>query len=299
VIFLNNTAFFFQGISVLLPEDKTAATKSPEIPLAYTNNFPQAELFTIPVPGGTIYGVDISLETILPPHWKAIPVRQFVSLFPASMTDRANSPSFQGEIARLLQAFHIAQWRRESVFCGSCGCKNTDAGPSSGANTEKYGEIPIGPARLCPSCGRIEFPRIAPAVIVLITNDEDKILLAHNKKFTPGVYSLIAGFVDAGENLEEAAIREIHEEVNIDVRDLRYISSQPWPFPNSLMAGFSAQHASGSILVDDVEIEDAQWFSRDNLPKLPGSGSVSRYLIDQWKDNEQIAVNNEQSKRNR
>jgi len=158
--------------------------------------------------------------------------------------------------------------RQESRFCGSCGARNTWASDEL--------------ARLCPACGRLEYPRIAPAVITFITNDEDKALLAHNSKFTPGIYSLIAGFAEPGENLETAVAREIREEVNIEVRDIRYRLSQPWPFPNSLMAGFSARYASGTIRPDGVEIEDAQWFSRDNLPMLPSHGSVSRCLIEQW-----------------
>jgi NAD+ diphosphatase len=145
-------------------------------------------------------------------------------------------------------------------------------------NTDSTDEL----ARLCPSCGRLEYPRIAPAVITIITNNEDKVLLAHNSKFSPGMYSLIAGFAEAGENLETAVAREIREEVDIEIRDIRYKVSQPWPFPNSLMAGFSARYASGIIKPDGVEIEDAQWFSRDKLPILPRTGSVSRYLIEQW-----------------
>jgi NAD+ diphosphatase len=121
-------------------------------------------------------------------------------------------------------------------------------------------------------------------VITIIINDEGKALLAHNKKFLPGVYSLIAGFNEAGESLEAAVAREIREEVHIGVQDIRYIASQPWPFPNSLMLGFSARYASGTIRPDGVEIEDAQWFRRDALPKLPGAGSVSRYLIGRWLD---------------
>jgi NAD+ diphosphatase len=171
----------------------------------------------------------------------------------------------------MLRAFHIAQWRRESRFCGSCGSPNGDA---------DSGEL----ARQCPACGRLEFPRISPAVITIIINDEGKALLAHNKKFAPGVYSLIAGFNEAGESLEHTVAREIREEVNIEVRDIRYIASQPWPFPNSLMLGFAARYASGDIKPDGVEIEDARWFGRDALPGLPGLGSVSRYLIGRWLD---------------
>ena len=168
----------------------------------------------------------------------------------------------------MLRAFHIAQWRLESLFCGSCGGKNTDA----------PGEL----ARLCPVCGRKEFPRITPAVITVIVNDEGKILLAHNKKFTSGSYSLIAGFVEAGETLENAVARETREEVDIEIGDIRYIVSQPWPFPNSLMLGFYARYVGGTIKPDGDEIEDARWFSKDDLPSLPGPGSVSRYLIERW-----------------
>jgi len=121
-------------------------------------------------------------------------------------------------------------------------------------------------------------------VITIVINDKDEALLAHNKKFTSGVYSLIAGFNEAGESLEATVAREIKEEVNIDVKDIRYIRSQPWPFPNSLMLGFSARHKTGEIRPDGVEIEDAQWFPKDRLPGLPGFGSVSRYLIGLWLD---------------
>ena len=96
------------------------------------------------------------------------------------------------------------------------------------------------------------------------------------------MYSLIAGFNEAGESLEDTVVREIREEVNIEVRDIRYVASQPWPFPNSLMLGFSARYASGTIRADGREIEDAAWFGKDALPLLPGSGSVSRYLIGRW-----------------
>jgi NAD+ diphosphatase len=160
------------------------------------------------------------------------------------------------------------QWRRESVHCGVCGSPNVDA--------------PDELARLCPVCGRREYPRIAPAIIILITNDRDEALLAHNKKFPDCVYSLIAGFNEAGESLETTAEREVREEVGIEIDDIRYKASQPWPFPNSLMIGFTARYVRGEVRPDGLEIEDARWFRRDALPKLPGPGSVSRYLINCW-----------------
>jgi NAD+ diphosphatase len=261
---LEKKAFFFQGSSLLLPDDVVAAGMDWEIPLSHAADFPPPEPAAERAgsPDGEIYCVSIKAETHLPPRWQALPVRQAVSV----LSGNAANGTIQN--SRMLRAFHIAQWRQESRFCGSCGSRNTDS--------------PDELARLCPACGRLEYPRIAPAVITIITNDEDKVLLAHNSKFTPGMYSLIAGFAEAGENLEAAAAREIREEVDIEVCDIRYRVSQPWPFPNSLMAGFSARYASGTIRPDGVEIEDAQWFSRDKLPMLPGPGSVSRYLIEQW-----------------
>jgi NAD+ diphosphatase len=198
----------------------------------------------------------------LPPHWQAVAVRRGISLAQGA------GEEIRRALGRIFRAYHILQWRQESAFCGSCGSRN--------------GDSPVELARLCPACGRLEYPRISPAVIVIITNDKDEALLAHNKKFNTGMYSLIAGFNEAGENLEATVVREIREEVNLEVRDIRYIASQPWPFPNSLMLGFSAHHARGIIKPDGEEIMDAQWFPRDRLPELPGKGSVSRYLINLW-----------------
>jgi NAD+ diphosphatase len=210
-----------------------------------------------------ISSVDLAPDFPIPPRWRKIPLRHVIAL----MT-RGRDPTGSGPAGPLLRAYHIIQWRRESRFCGSCGSRNQDA--------------PEELARLCPVCGRIEYPRISPAIIVIIINDQGQALLAHNKQFLPGMYSLIAGFNEAGETLESTLIREIREEVGLRVRDIRYVTSQPWPFPYSLMAGFSARYAGGTIQVDGVEIEDARWFDRDRLPDLPGLGSVSRYLINQW-----------------
>jgi NAD+ diphosphatase len=190
-------------------------------------------------------------------------MRQAVNLLSYGATVDGSGP-----VGRVLRIFHISQWRKDSAYCGTCGSRN--------------GDSPTELARICPGCGRLEFPRISPAVITIIINDRGEALLAHNKKFASGVYSLIAGFNEAGENLEMTVAREIREEVGLEVKDIRYTASQPWPFPNSLMLGFTARHAGGEIRCDRIEIEDAQWFRRDALPGLPGSGSVSRYLIGLW-----------------
>ena len=272
--------FFFQGNSILLPPGTPKSENDNEIDIDFCKKFIKSahsppgdpcggtlcavSPYEVPTLDGTpvINVINIPVQAELPPGWHAEPVRQRLPLLSIGMTEG------KGQAGRLLRAFHIAQWRSESLFCGSCGAKNTDA-------PEEY-------ARLCPACGRLEFPRIAPAIIVIITDDKDRVLLAHNKKFTANIYSLIAGFNEAGESLESTVCREIREEVNIEVKDIKYIVSQPWPFPHSLMLGFSARYAGGEIRADGIEIDDAQWWCRDALPQLPGQASVSRYLIDRW-----------------
>jgi NAD+ diphosphatase len=268
--------FIFQGNSILLPADSTGETN--EISCDEFNKFRESndglacDEFEIPslTDSLPIHVVNIPPLPDIPSGFRSVTVRERLPLLSICGADN-------GAAGRLLRAFHIAQWRGESLFCGACGAKNTDS-------TDEL-------ARLCPACGRLEYPRIAPAMIVLVTNDKDQVLLAHNKKFTPTVYSLIAGFNEAGESLESTVQREVREEVSIEVTDIRYITSQPWPFPNSLMLGFSARHASGEIRADNVEIEDARWWNRDTLPTLPGAASVSRYLINRWLDSEQLPSN--------
>jgi NAD+ diphosphatase len=225
------------------------------------DEFARAPRMEIPaIDGAGIGYISLEKDAPLPPRWKRIPVRQALP--------RLIAGEKPGPVHRLLRAYHIMQWKRDSAFCGSCGHPNADS--------------PSELARLCPACGRLEFPRIAPAVIVIIINNEGQALLAHNRNFTAGVYSLIAGFTEAGESLEDTVRRETREETGIAVKDIRYIASQPWPFPNSLMLGFAARWESGILKPDGVEIEDARWYGRDALPPLPGNGSVARYLINLW-----------------
>jgi len=260
---LNNTAFFFQGDVLLLPEDFPDSAINSGLPIELSKDFDEntLDIFDIPAidkPPSMIRAVSVPAETVLPSTWKGVPVRRVLALF---------SASGYVEGGALIRACHIAQWRQNSRFCGTCGAKNNDV----------RGEA----QRVCSACGQAEFPRICPAVIVVIT-DEEKILLAHNKKFRAGVYSHISGFNEAGETLESTVVREVREEAGIEVKDITYVKSQPWPFPNSLMIGFKARFLSGTIRPDGDEIEDAAWFSRDNLPELPAEGSLSRFLINSW-----------------
>ena len=131
----------------------------------------------------------------------------------------------------------------------------------------------------CPSCGLLAYPRISPVVMVLIQRGNE-LLLARSPHFTPGVFSALAGFVEAGETLEQCAVREVREEVGVEIANLRYFRSQPWPFPDSLMVAFFADYAGGTITPDPSEIEAADWFSRDALPTLPDPVSIARQIID-------------------
>jgi NAD+ diphosphatase len=165
------------------------------------------------------------------------------------------------------RAVQIVEWDRTHRYCGRCG-----------AGTERKADEF---ARVCPRCGLQVFPRLSPAVIVRIERG-DEILLARSPRFAPGVYSTIAGFVEPGESLEQAVAREVREEVGIEVADIRYFGSQPWPFPNSLMVGFVASWKSGDLRRQEEEIEDAGWFTVDTLPGLPFPLSIARALIDDF-----------------
>lgn len=142
-------------------------------------------------------------------------------------------------------------------------------------------ELTTERAMRCSKCGNLSYPSAHPAVIVAVTRG-DKILLAHNRNFRPGLFSLLAGFVDPGETLEHAVAREVREEVGIEIEDIRYQRSQAWPFPNSLMMGFRATYRSGEIKADGVEIEEAGWYKRDALPETPKPGTVAYELISAW-----------------
>jgi NAD+ diphosphatase len=163
------------------------------------------------------------------------------------------------------RAVQIVDWDRTHRFCGRCGVQ------LKMKTTER--------AKECPQCGLLHFPRLAPAIIVLVERG-DKLLLARSRHFMPGMYSVLAGFVEPGESLEEAVVREVKEEVGIEIKDIKYFGSQPWPFPHSLMMGFTATYAGGEISLNDDEIEDAGWFTIDNLPRTPGKISIARKLID-------------------
>ncbi len=174
------------------------------------------------------------------------------------------------------RAVQIIDWDRTHQFCGRCQA------PLRTKTAER--------AKECPQCGLLHFPRLSPAIIVLVERGNE-LLLARSRHFMPGMYSVLAGFVEPGESLEEAVVREVKEEVGIEVKDIKYFGSQPWPFPHSLMIGFTATYASGEILLDGEEIEEAGWFTFDTLPRIPGKISIARKLIDWFVEKKEKSQN--------
>ena len=168
--------------------------------------------------------------------------------------------------------FQLNNWYLENKFCGKCGTKTA--------------EKPDERAIICPNCNTVVFPKISPAIIVAILC-KDKILLAHNSNFEQKRYSLVAGYVDVGETLEETVMREVKEEVGLDVKNIRYYKSQPWAFSGSMMIGFTAEaDDTQPIRPDNVEITEADWFSRENLPNHPPKISIAGEMIDKFEKGE-------------
>jgi NAD+ diphosphatase len=171
-------------------------------------------------------------------------------------------------VAMAGRASQTLDWWFGHAYCGRCG-------HATEAHEKEM-------ARMCPGCGALHFPRINPAVITLVHRGEDEILLAHDRRFRPGFFALLAGFVEAGETLEQTVAREVGEEVGLEVDDLRYFGSQSWPFPSQLMVGFFARYRSGEIRVQEEELTEARWFPLDALPgpgDRPAGFSIAGRLI--------------------
>ena len=194
-------------------------------------------------------------ESPAPGNWQFVRVRDLFVMIPHE------------ELAIAAFAVRMIDFDRKTRFCGRCG------GETRPLRTER--------AKQCSSCGLIAYPRLSPAIIVLVQRD-DRVLLARSPRFPPGMFGLVAGFVEPGENLEHALMREVKEETGIAVKNICYFGSEPWPFPDSLMVGFTADFAGGELMVDKNEIESAFWFDREHLPRIPEKMSISRTLIDWW-----------------
>lgn len=197
---------------------------------------------------------------------------------------RENGPDLSGaDASQHVYARGLILWHRRTGFCCVCG----------GAVTQSDG----GHVRRCNTadCGASHFPRTDPAVIMLVTDGKDRVLLGRQAAWPPGAVSTLAGFVEPGETLEQAVAREVFEEAGVRISEARYIASQPWPFPGSLMLGFEAIASSEDITIDPKELESARWFHRDDLRTfrdgwfaegegwaLPRPDSISRFLILSW-----------------
>lgn len=205
--------------------------------------------------------------------WKGRPLRAFTfesccDIVPPFVIEALNAAEQRIDDATLSisgLAKQILHWERQNRFCNQCG-----------GETER---APSGWSRQCTVCRDKHFPHLHPCAIVLVRRDHE-VLLIRKAEWPVGRYSLVAGFLDFGESLEECAAREVREETGIEISDIRYVGSQNWPFPSQLMAGFVAQYAGGEIIVDHEELEDARWFPITALPTLPPRRSIARRIID-------------------
>ena len=167
-------------------------------------------------------------------------------------------------LAIAARAFQVVEWDRTHRYCGRCGTPTRD----------KPGER----AKECPACGYVAYPRVTPAMMVLVTRGRE-LLLARAPRFPPGMFSALAGFVEPGETIEDCIRREVREEVGIEISNIEYFASQSWAFPHSLMIAYTAEYAGGELRPDETEIAEARWFAWDAVPDLPPSISISRRLI--------------------
>lgn len=200
------------------------------------------------------------------PYFTAQADASAVMLDSVSLRDTASINETLFTLASRARA--LLEWRTQHQYCGQCG-----------QTTEQVADEF---AMACRPCRLRFYPRISPCIIVLVT-DGDRLLLAQGEKHREsGWYSTIAGFIESGESAEQAVIREVFEEVGVQVKNIRYLNSQAWPFPNQLMLGFHAEYAGGEITPQKGEIADAKWFYKDKLPKHPPSLSISGWLIQQF-----------------
>lgn len=245
--------FAFRGSQILIVEEGDGRGRIPSIDRIRVDA--DAPLEVGELGGMRCVAVGVGAEVPAPPGCAWMPLRASFRVLSAD------------EFRMAGRASEIVEWERAHRFCGRCG-----------GRTEACGE-PL--ARRCTECGSLHFPRLSPAVLVSVTRG-DRILLARSAHFPPGMFSTLAGFVDPGESLEETVAREVREEVGIEIGNVRYFASQPWPFPSSLMVAFTAEHAAGELSPDPAEIEEAGWYAVDQIPIVPPSISLARALIDDF-----------------
>ena len=245
-------AFAFAASKLLVAGD----AESPTVPLA--GDIERAGLdgtrhYLGQLDGAHCIAITLADDVPVPSGWTLAGLRSLFLRLPEPL------------LAIAARAFQVVEWDRTHRYCGRCGSPTHD----------RKGER----AKECPVCAYVAYPRISPAMMVLVTRGRE-VLLARANRFPGAMYSALAGFVEAGETIEDCIHREVHEEVGIDVADLRYFASQSWSFPHSLMIAYTAHYAGGKLSPDPAEIADARWFGVDALPDLPTSVSIARRLID-------------------
>jgi len=203
---------------------------------------------------GRLDGLDCWALTLPaePAGWRAVPLRAAMMQSPDPL------------MPLLGRAAQVLEWDRSHRHCGVCGTRTAPH--------------PRERSRICPSCGHVVYPRLSPAMMALVWRGEE-LLLARSPSYAPGVFSALAGFVETGESLEECVVREVAEEVGVQVKNLQYYGSQSWPFPHSLMVAYTAEWAGGDIVPQQSEIEAAHWFAIDALPAIPPRLSIAGHLI--------------------
>jgi NAD+ diphosphatase len=203
--------------------------------------------------GVVCVAVALAADAPEPPGWRYAGLRSLFFRLPEPL------------LAIAARAFQVVEWDRTHRYCGRCGTPTR----------VKAGER----AKECPGCGYVAYPRVTPAMMVLVTRGSE-LLLARAPRFPPGMYSALAGFVEAGETIEDCIHREVREEVGLEIGDIRYFASQSWAFPHSLMIAYTAEYAGGVLRPDETEIAEARWFAWNAVPSLPPSISISRRLIE-------------------
>jgi len=244
--------FIFYGASLLLRRNPDGASTLPvgkEAPVAPTGALHRLGLYR-----GRACMACAALQAPDPQAWDSPDLRTAYSLIDPDQHSFAN------------KAFELIHWDSQSQYCPACGVSTQ---PSTAIS------------KSCPACGREIFPTLTPAVLVLVRK-EDSILLAHAHTFRGPFYSILAGYLETGETLEECVRREVFEETGLTVGSITYFGSQSWPFPSTLMVGFIAEYESGELKLQENELESGAFYTRDKLPRLPGRFSLSRRMIDWW-----------------
>ncbi|MEG0745459.1 MAG: NAD(+) diphosphatase, partial [Acinetobacter sp.] len=196
---------------------------------------------------------DLLENEAIPEGYQLVPIRELIQSWSTT------------EFLQASRAVQLLEWRRNHKFCSHCGHVTE-------IHSKEY-------AMVCPACSYHQYPRVQPCIITIITKGDNEVLLAKSVHNKSNMYGLIAGFVEVGETLEEAVQREAFEEVGLKLKNIRYMSSQPWPFPSNLMIAFHAEYDSGEIQLQVEEISEAQFFRFDQLPEIPFKGSIAHAMI--------------------